>query len=370
MKDVSVILPSYKPDEKLLQTVIALENAGFEDIIVVDDGGGEEYKEKFDVLKERESCTVLIHPVNMGKGAALKTAFKWYLENRNGIGVITVDGDGQHKPEDVLACVEKMRETGNIVLGVRNFDDPEVPDRSRRGNNLTRKVFKKFVRMDVTDTQTGLRAIPADKIEGIASVKGNRYEYETNMLLYMKRAKYDFDEVEIKTVYINENETSHFRPVRDSVRIYSLIIKFYFANSSFAKFFGSSMICYLLDTLLFALFGFLMTWWFGSSIYWIQLAIARILSSLLNYSLNRKIFKGGGRSVRETVIKYYLLVLFNFVVGSLVGEGIFRLLKPLLKSTVAREATKTAIKMIVDAFLYLVSYNVQRKYIFAKKESE
>ena len=108
MTDVSIILPSYKPDEKLKKTVTDLEEAGFHDIIVVDDGGGSEYNHFFDELRERESCTVLVHPENRGKGAALKTAFKWYTENRNGIGVVTVDGDGQHFPKDVAACCEKL----------------------------------------------------------------------------------------------------------------------------------------------------------------------------------------------------------------------------------------------------------------------
>ena len=80
--DITVVLPSYKPDEKLLSTVEELEAAGFDDIIVVDDGGGEEYRKYFDILRDNANCTVLTHTENRGKGAALKTAFKWYLENK------------------------------------------------------------------------------------------------------------------------------------------------------------------------------------------------------------------------------------------------------------------------------------------------
>ena len=126
-KEISIILPSYKPDEKLLSTVLGLETAGFKDIIVVDDGGGKEYKRYFDELRRRESCTVLTHEENRGKGAAIKTAISWYLLNRRGAGVITVDGDGQHRPEDVAALAAEMKTTGNMVLGVRDFSLPDVP---------------------------------------------------------------------------------------------------------------------------------------------------------------------------------------------------------------------------------------------------
>ena len=99
--DVSIVLPSYKPDEKLEQTVLGFHEAGFADIIVIDDGGGESFKAVFDRIAALDFCTVLTHEENRGKGAALKTAFEWYAKNRDGIGVVTADGDGQHTPEDV-----------------------------------------------------------------------------------------------------------------------------------------------------------------------------------------------------------------------------------------------------------------------------
>ena len=106
--DVSVILPSFKPDDNLLRCVGGLVEAGFTDIIVVDDGGGADYNKYFDEVRKKPGCTVLVHEENRGKGAALKTAFSWYLDNRDGKGVITVDGDGQHRVCDIIACAEKL----------------------------------------------------------------------------------------------------------------------------------------------------------------------------------------------------------------------------------------------------------------------
>ena len=187
MTNISIILPSYKPDEKLEATVLGFIEAGFEDIIVVDDGGGEEYKAIFDRVAALEKCTVLTHEVNRGKGVALKTAFKWYCENRDGLGVVTADGDGQHTPEDTYNVAVAMEKSGNIILGVRDFSQPDVPERSKKGNTITSSVFKLFVGMNISDTQTGLRGIPAKYLEKMCGIYGDRYEYETNMLLYMKR---------------------------------------------------------------------------------------------------------------------------------------------------------------------------------------
>ncbi len=371
MKDVSIILPSYKPDEKLLETVIALEEEGFEDIIVVDDGGGADYNHFFDEMRERPTCTVLVHKVNLGKGAAMKTAFAWYLENRDGAGVITVDGDGQHSPKDVRNCVEEMKRTGEIVLGVRDFSLPDVPPRSRMGNRITSGVFRVLVGMKCSDTQTGLRAFPTSVLPRMLEISGDRYEYETNQLLCMKRWKLGFSEVKITTVYINENETSHFRPVRDSARIYGLIFKFLF-TSPFFKFLCSSVICYILDLLLFNALGLL----FGGSHsealkVGIPYAGARICSSFLNYSLNRKIvFNESTAGVKSTLLKYYVLAACILLVGSV---SVTYILKSLITipavaakfvGKAGRATLNTMVKIPVDCLLYLVSYNVQKKYIF------
>ena len=370
MKDISVILPSYKPDEKLLSCVAGLEKAGFEDIIVVDDGGGSDYNRFFDEIRKKPTCTVLVHPENRGKGAALKTAFKWYTENRNGAGVVTADGDGQHFPEDVMAVAQKMKDTGETVLGVRDFTLPDVPWRSRKGNHITSFVFKLFAGIKCSDTQTGLRAFPSEILPTLLKISGDRYEYETNMLLYMKRYKLSFSELKITTVYINENETSHFRPVRDSARIYSLIFKF-FLTSGFVKFLTSSVISYALDIAVFSVLTYFLT---GSSHFvatTVPYVSARLLSSLLNYTINRRlVFKDTNESVKSTAVKYYILAALILVVGSVAVtytvKGLMTL--PAVKNSFISDADKTLlndmVKISVDALLYIVSYNVQKKYIF------
>ena len=232
LSKISVVLPSLDPDEKLTAVIDGLLEYGFTDIILVNDGSKPENLHYFEeAAAQHPEIHLLHHEVNRGKGAALKTAFTWFLENRpDGFGVDTVDGDNQHHPADTKACCEHMLATGNCVLGCRDFDQENVPPRSRFGNKTTSLVFKIFVGMTISDTQTGLRALPRKALETLVNVYGDRFEYETNMLLAFKTYGMTFDEVKIRTVYIEENKSSHFRTFTDSWRIYKLILAHFFGT--------------------------------------------------------------------------------------------------------------------------------------------
>ncbi|MBR4578722.1 MAG: glycosyltransferase family 2 protein [Oscillospiraceae bacterium] len=225
--NVTIIVPSLDPDEKLNQVVEGLLQEGFTDILLVNDGSHPEHREPFETAAKHPEVTVLTHEVNKGKGRAMKTAFAWCMENRPDIdGVVTVDGDNQHKPHDVRRCAEAMvAQPAKVWLGVRDFSLPEVPFRSRMGNTLTRNVMRLFCGVSVTDTQTGLRAIAREHLPLMCRIEGERYEYETEMLPALHEAGVGLGEVVIDTVYIDENQTSHFHPLKDSAKIYKIILR-------------------------------------------------------------------------------------------------------------------------------------------------
>lgn len=141
--NVYIVIPAFNPDEKLIKYVNELINKGFNKILLVDDGSKQECKKIFHMLAERPECTLLTHAVNMGKGRALKDAFNYILVNnfREG-GVITVDSDGQHRVEDVTKLYQEMQNNpDSLILGVRDFNNPIVPFKSRFGNKLTKFVL-------------------------------------------------------------------------------------------------------------------------------------------------------------------------------------------------------------------------------------
>ena len=363
---ISVIVPSLNPDEKLQKTVNSLLAVGFTDIICVNDGSREDCLPYFP--PESAHITRLTHEVNRGKGAARKTAFSYIQNNRpDSLGAVTVDGDGQHADADVLHCAEAMvAEKDKIILGFRDFSQPQVPKKSRYGNRITSAVFKILCGLKISDTQTGLRAFPAKYYTDMLEVYGDRFEYETNMLLEMKARKIPYAEVKIETVYIEENRTSHFRPFADSYRIYSLILKF--TLGQFAKFALSSIASFVLDGLLVFLFLTLSEKLFSvdfdvktmttALVTGGACLLARAFSSVFNFMVNRMKVFSSETPFKTSLLKYYCVALPIAVVSSF-ATALFEQL-PFFNTAVLIVLLKYA----VDCALFIASYFLQKKWVF------
>ena len=245
---VSILIPAFNPDLNLPAYVRELCEAGFSHIVVIDDGSFQEKQEIFQRLETEYGCLVLRHAVNMGKGRALKDALNYYqvFLSRECSGVITADCDGQHTVEDIRRMGQAMEEhPDSLILGARDFDQKSVPAKSRVGNKLTRTVMRLFYGGKISDTQTGLRAIPNSLVEEYLTLPGERFEFETAMLLTALRRKTRIEEVPIQTVYLDGNKSTHFRPVADSWAIYKLIL------GTFFKYSLSSLSSCLIDFALF-----------------------------------------------------------------------------------------------------------------------
>ena len=362
INDISVVLPSLDPDEKLLSTIDGLLEVGFSDIILINDGSKPENLHYFEKAAEHPQIHLLHHEVNRGKGAALKTAFAWFLENRpDATGVITVDGDGQHHPEDTLACCEKMLQTGQVILGCRDFSLPGIPARSRGGNKATCVVFKIFCGMTLSDTQTGLRAIPTDAVRAFTKVKGDRFEYETNMLLAMKEQDIPYGEVKIRTVYIEENKSSHFRVIRDSVRIYLLIL------SHFFRYTVSSLLSAAVDTGVFSLLSWLLQGVLtGTLLTAVPTVAARVVSSLFNFFLNKKLVFHSKASTGKALLRYYALAIPQLCLQFGFTEGAYRLFRIADSQT----GLRTLIYVVVMTVLFILSYMIQQRWVFRANKKE
>ncbi len=354
MKNISVIIPAYKPDDKLLTTIDDIIKFGFDDIIVVDDGGGAEFDGIFEQVTAIPECTLLRHAVNRGKGAALKTAMNFFMEERTDkIGVVTVDADGQHLAKDIYAVCQAMEKSNHIVLGCRDFSGPQVPWKSKSGNRITIGIVRLFFGMKVSDTQTGLRAFPKDVIPEMLAIEGDRYEYETHMLFHMSNKKLPFEEVKIETVYIEENRASHFRAVRDSLRIYSLILKYLL--SSVAAAVVDSLAFYLFKQ--FSLLDFLpFPPTFGAAF------LARAISSLVNYLINAKAVFGDSVN-KKTILRYYLLMIVQISISALIVFSLEKILK------IDSAVLSTLIKVITDIVLFFFSFRIQHKWVFNRKDN-
>ena len=348
-----LLIPALNPDEDFIKYVKELREAGFSRIVAVDDGSREDLKYIFATLRDEYGCDLLTHEVNLGKGRALKDGFL-YINEKYGQyddykGIITADSDGQHTVPDVikLNALLDSAETPTLFLGSRNFDLDIVPQKSKKGNKLTSRVFKLFYGKHIGDTQTGLRAISRGLVDEYAHLEGDRFEYETNMLIYATRAKHPIVEEPIETVYINNNSETHFRPIVDSFKIYKLLL------GSFFKFAIVSVVSMLLDQGLANLLFYLV---FKNG--YLAKGIARLFSAVFNFAMNRKVVFRADGDAKGQAARYAILAVCQLAIST-VTVG-------LLTSIVEAKWLFTVFSLVVDTVLFIASYKIQDKWVFKK----
>lgn len=223
--EVAVLIPAWEPPETLIDLAPEILERGCSHVIVVDDGSGAARAAMFAELAVLRGVTLLRHRRNAGKGNALKTGFRYLLAHSTSYaGVVTADADGQHAPEDIARVAQALVDSERFVLGVRGMDK-DVPLRSKLGNLLTRWAFRLITQSCVSDTQTGLRGFPMHILPEVAGLPGDRYQYEITVLAHLCESKRPPLEIPISTIYLDGNRSSHFHPVRDSIRIYSALLK-------------------------------------------------------------------------------------------------------------------------------------------------
>jgi len=334
------LIPAYEPDERL--TVLAKEMAacGFL-VLIVDDGSGPAYRPVFEAAGK--TATVLTHEKNRGKGAAIKTGLTWIGENLAApYTVVTMDADGQHLPGDsARVCAASEAEPDALILGGRRFEG-KVPLRSRFGNGVTRWVFRLSTGAKVYDTQTGLRAFSDRLLPAMLEVKGERYEYEMNVLMQWAQESRPLRELPIQTVYFDDNRSSHFHALRDSARIYREILKFS----------ASSLMSFVLDYGMFCLFSLLT----GRVIF--SNVAARLVSGSANYAVNRRLVFESRAGVGKSLLQYALLAAGILAVNTM---SLW-----LLVTTLGMN--RYLAKILVEAVLFAASFLVQKRWIFRKKE--
>ena len=350
---VLIMIPSLNPPKEFLGYVDELIKNGFKNILVINDGSDKEYDAVFKKIEAYKEIEVLTQDVNKGKGRAIKDGLKYFqeLKDKNDfVGVITVDCDGQHTIKDVKALYEKMKEkNGALYLGCRNFDGDNVPKKSSFGNKATSNIFKLLYGVKISDTQTGLRGITTDIVESFIDVAGERYEYETNMLIECILKKIEMIEVPIETVYINNNSGTHFRPVRDSILIYWKIL------NSFIKYSAISIISAVIDIVFFKIFFSFLNFNIKEEILIIIATIlARVISSFVNFILNKKVSFNSNKKVSNTILKYYTLCVVQMLISGISVSILYSIIGN----------SEVIIKLIVDTILFVVNYRIQRIYIF------
>lgn len=339
-----LVIPAYEPDQELVKLVKKIQEKEKLTIVIVDDGSGPAYAPIFDQC--RPYAQILQHDKNKGKGRALKTALQYIKEAGYQGHIITADSDGQHTVWDILRMARRAgKEPDKLILGVRSFTG-KVPLRSRIGNDLTALIFKLQTGIFLRDTQTGLRAFSTDRIDDMLAISGETYEYEMNVLLEA-RHHMDFAQEPIETIYINHNAASHFHPIRDSFKIYSQLLKFT----------ASSLSSFIIDYLVYGISLFALAFLSPSLRIIFANALARITSSIFNYSSNKYLVFKNKDSIKRTGSSYFALVFALFILDT----SLIYFLNSLLGINLLLA------KVLVGFLLFLLSWYLQKKWIFKER---
>ncbi len=352
---MALVIPSYNPDDRLFATVKALSDLEAERIIVVNDGSSTLYDGIFSEVEKIPGVTLLRHEKNEGKGAALKTGMSYVLSSVEGLrGVITVDGDGHHRPADVVACAQKLQASGQVILGQRGRKDLTLSKRGRFGNRLTSMAIDFVCDFDIPDPLSGLRGIPLRYLPILLQTKGKAYDFESNMILDLKRHNIPFRTFSITGEYFADGSTSHYRPVRDTVNISLELMRFF--GQQF-KYLGSSLVCYMAEYVLFRmLLGYLPEIGVTFSNY-----ISRLLAGGANFLINKHIVFGVKQNHLRTILRYILLVLLVMLISTELIV-LINMIFHTENNTVAK-----FIKIPVDTVMFFFSYYLQKKWVFSDK---
>jgi glycosyltransferase involved in cell wall biosynthesis len=218
--DPVVVIPAFQPSHSLVRIVQALRARSAAPIVVVNDGSEERYAPLFGAVAAVPGAITLAHGANLGKGRALRTAMEHVLRAHAGApGIVTADADGQHDVDDILRVADVLRACPSaLVLGARQFG-PAVPRLNRSGNILIRWILERLAGIRLSDTQTGLRGIPAARLPELTRLRSTRFDFETEMLLWVWARGVEIREVPIRTIYVTPGRVSHYRPLTDSIRI-------------------------------------------------------------------------------------------------------------------------------------------------------
>lgn len=338
-----IVIPAYEPDEKLVKIVHDIkERIKGAIIIIVNDGSDSHYQSLFTIIKNK-GTVLLEHSHNQGKGRALKTAFQYIqsVTTNHETVIVTVDSDGQHVIQDIIKVANRTKaEQTKIVLGVRDFIG-KVPLRSKFGNQLTASLFNLVTGQKIKDTQTGLRGFPIQLLTFLLQIEGERFEYEFNILLSATQSHVEIAEEAIETVYIEDNKSSHFNPIKDSIKIYLPLLKFV----------SVSCLVSIVDLLLFIMLVFI------TNHLLFAILIARIMSALVQFILNKKaVFQSQEQSIRS-FLKYGVLVFGMLLLNYLI-----------LNSLLTIGMTLIVAKLITEVMLFLMSYKMQQQYVFSYRK--
>jgi glycosyltransferase involved in cell wall biosynthesis len=214
-----VLIPALNA-ERSIGAVVRDCKAVNEDVLVVDDGSADRTA---DVAREA-GAHVVSHPVNRGKGAALKTGFAYAIEHGFD-AVITLDADGQHLPGEIPKFLAARAETGaDLIIGGRAHLFGEMLPRRRFANRFSARCIAYAAKTNVTDSQSGFRLYSVDLLRAIR-LRSDGFDMESEVIVQAGCRGFRIMTIPINLGFVDGQSTSHYKPLGDTIRIAWTVIR-------------------------------------------------------------------------------------------------------------------------------------------------
>jgi glycosyltransferase involved in cell wall biosynthesis len=219
---ICALVPAFNEATQIAKVVRgATRHVG--EVVVIDDGSDDGTAE----VARAGGATCLRLPANRGKASALRAGIE-FAASRGFTHVLTLDGDGQHRPEDIPVLIQTAVRTGaDLVIGARMFERHNMPRARFYSNTVGSRLASALVGREIRDSQSGFRLIRLDKLLNL-ELRSRFYEFEMEVLIKMARAGCSIEQAPIPAVYEDGRARSKMKPVRDTVRIciWSLAFRF------------------------------------------------------------------------------------------------------------------------------------------------
>ena len=343
---IHVVMPAYNPGEVIVG-VVERARLHADAVLIVDDGCDEENRLHLERCADLPGVSLLTHPKNRGKGVALMSGMGHCLDSmRAGDYLLTMDSDGQHDPEDIgkFRALLATRPDVQFALGER-LDNQAMPPKSRIGNGIATALFRLQFGTAVRDTQTGMRLLSEPFARRVhRDVRAGRYETEMDMLILAAQSLARIDLVEIRTIYLDGNAVTKFRPLVDSWRVLARLVRYTLVSL------GSFLVDYLIFVVLSHLVG---VPYLGANV------AARVVSAFANFTGHKVFsFQSAGQTPTKAV-RYVLAVVFALSMAS-----------ALLFVAVEFLAISSLIaKPIVDVLVFLINFAVLSRFVFRARRA-
>ncbi len=344
-------MPVRDPDESFVDYIQELVSNGIKKIIVVNDGSSDAFRPVFQSIAEIRECELIEKEEACGIAWAVKDALEYYLEkgyDKEYNGVIYIEERGKYSYADIERVSAAMDENeASLIIGERVFDDG-VEKNKKIGNRISIMIFSFLYGVRSKDPQSGLRGLPNKIIPKVMNIDGVEYQYMLNMII--EGQKHGIPVVGVKNEKVSTNSEVFTKPYpkKNAGFIYKNLI------IHFIKYIISALVSFALDVTLFQIFVGILEPHHEAYIL-MSTIFARAISSVWTFTFNRKVVFHSNDNLWKSLLKFYGLVVIQMLASGGLVTIIFRAI---------RIIPEAVIKVIVDFTIFLISYKVEKQFIF------